>query len=96
MTIELVTVDDLNNAVATLNTRITQIMAATQQDIDNLTTQVNQVASDLSAAQTKLQAEIDSLSAQGVDVTALQSAVNPLDAAVVALGNLQPTPPPAP
>jgi uncharacterized phage infection (PIP) family protein YhgE len=74
-----------------------QAMAdATQADIDNLTSQVQQVATDLTDAQSKLQAEIDSLAGQGVDVTALQAAVAPLDTAVQALGNLQPTPPPAP
>jgi flagellin-like hook-associated protein FlgL len=95
MPIELATIDDLNQAVATLNTRITQMAEATQQDIDNLTTQVSQIATDLGTAQTKLQAEIDSLSAGGVDVTNLQAAIAPLDAAVQALGALQPTPPPS-
>lgn len=96
MTLNLVTIDDLNAAVANLNERITLMANATQQDIDNLTTQITQVATDLSGAQSKLQAEIDSLANQGVNVTALQAAVAPLDAAVNTLGGLQPTPAPAP
>jgi hypothetical protein len=95
--LQLVTVDDLNAAIATLNERITQMAHANQQDIDALTAAVNQVATDLETAKTSLQAEIDALAAQGVDVTALQAAVAPLDSSVQALGALQPdTPPPPP
>ena len=70
---------------------------ATQADVDALTTQVQQVASDLEAARTALQGEIDSLASANpaLDLTGLQSAVQPLDAAVKSLGELQPTPPPA-
>lgn len=97
MPLNLVTTDDLNKAIATLNTRINLMAEASQQDIDNLTAEVSQVASDLQDAQSKLQAEIDKLAQAnpGVDVTALKAAVDPLDAAVVALGNLQPSPPAA-
>lgn len=70
----------------------------TQADIDALTAQVDKVATDLAAAQAKLQTEIDNLAAAnpGVDLTALQAAVAPLDAAAVALGGLTPTPPAPP
>jgi hypothetical protein len=70
----------------------------TQADVDALTAQIEQVAQDLIAAQGKLQAEIDALAAAnpGVDLTALQAAVAPLDAAVVALGGLAPDAPPEP
>jgi hypothetical protein len=70
----------------------------TQSDVDAITTQVDQVAQDLTAAQVKLQAEIDALAAANptVDLTALQAAVAPLDAAVLALGGLTPDVPPAP
>ena len=108
MTLNIVTIDDLNAAVAILNSRITLMAEATQQDIDALTTAVqqtnatvDQVKTDLAASQTKLQAEIDALAGQGVDVAALQAAVDeqaqavaPLDQTVIDLGNLQPTPPP--
>ena len=94
MPLQLVTIDDLNAAVATINERLTQMAHANQQDIDALTAAVNQVAADLATAQTTLQAEIDALAAQGVDVTALQAAVAPLDASVQALGALQPDQPP--
>lgn len=71
---------------------------ATQQDIDELTSQLTQVAADLNTAKSALQAEIDTLAAQhpGVDVSALQAAVAPLDSAVQALAGLQPTPPAGP
>lgn len=91
MPISFVTPDDLHKAVAILNERITQMAHATQQDIDNLTTQVGQVATDLASVRSTLQAEIDSLAGYGVDVTNLQSAVAPLDAAVKSLSDLQPT-----
>jgi hypothetical protein len=69
-----------------------------QADIDALTAQVTQVATDIAAASAKLQTEIDALAAAnpGVNLTALQAAVAPLDAAVVALGGLAPTPPAPP
>lgn len=71
---------------------------ATQADIDAITSQVDQVASDLATAQSNLQTEIDNLAAGNpqLDLTALQGAVAPLDAAVVALGELQPQSPPSP
>ncbi len=67
---------------------------ATQADVDAITTQVSQVASDLKAAQASLQAEIDSLGSANptLDLTALQTAVAPLDSAVQSLGGLKPTP----
>lgn len=96
----VVTTDQLTEALLALYDHIIERMQAmtdaTQADIDALTAQVTQVASDLATAQTTLQAEIDKLAGVGVDVSALQAAVAPLDAAVVALGGLTPTPPPAP
>jgi uncharacterized protein YlxW (UPF0749 family) len=83
----------LQARITTLNRRITDMADATQADIDNLTSQVQQVATDLDATRSKLQTEIDTLAGQGVDVTALQDAVAPLDAAVQSLGDLAPTPP---
>lgn len=73
----------------------------TQAQIDQLTTQVQQVGTDLSATRDKIQAEIDALAAQiqqgnPPDLTGLQAAIAPLDDAVKALGDIQPTPPPAP
>ena len=67
---------------------------ATQTDVDALTTAVGQVSTDLATAQTTLQAEIDSLAAANpaLDLTALQAAVAPVDAAAVALAGLKPTP----
>ena len=74
-----------------------QIMS-TQAEADAVTAQVTQVSTDLATAKTALQSEIDALSAAnpGVDLTALQAAVAPLDAAVVALETLAPTPPAPP
>lgn len=102
MTIEIATGEDLDrlqtyfqNQIATLKRRITTMAEATQADIDNLTTQVQQVETDLGTTRDKLQAEIDSLASAGVDVTNLQAALAPLDDQVKALGDLQPTPPPA-
>lgn len=92
MPLELATLDDLNRLAATLEERITQMASANQQDIDQLTTQVTQVATDLGNARNSLQAEIDSLAGQGVNVSALQAAVAPLDSAVQQLGQIQPTP----
>jgi hypothetical protein len=84
--------DKTDKHVQSLQRRLTKMADATQADIDALTAEVNQVATDLGDAQSKLQAEIDALAAQGVDVTALQAAVQPLDGAVQALGNIGPTP----
>ena len=68
---------------------------ATQADVDAITTAVTQVAVDLATAKTDLQTEIDSLvtANPALDLTALQAAVAPVDAAVVALETLKPTPP---
>jgi len=90
-----VTQSDLDAAVATLNGRIDKM--ATQADVDAITTQVQQVATDLETAKTNLQAEIDALASANpsLDLTALNAAVAPLDAAVNSLGELKPTPPAA-
>ena len=68
---------------------------ATQAEVDTITTEVEKVATDLSTAQTALQTEIDALAAANptLNLSALQTAVAPLDAAVTALGNLQPLKP---
>lgn len=67
-------------------------MSATQAQIDALTTEANQIATDLATAKSTLQAEIDQLAAAnpGVDVTALTAAMAPLDQAVQQLGALTP------
>jgi uncharacterized protein YlxW (UPF0749 family) len=81
--------------INSLHRKVTEMADATQADIDALTGQVQQVATDLDDARTKLQAEIDALANDGVDITALQEAIAPLDTAVQALGNIGPTPPAA-
>jgi uncharacterized protein (DUF3084 family) len=79
-------------------TQIERNLMSTQADVDALTAQVTQVATDLQTAQTTLQTEIDNLAAANpaLDLSALQAAVAPLDASVQALGAITPTPPPAP
>lgn len=89
----------------TLNDELVQLWKAirelkekqvsTQADVDALTMQVDQVASDLTAASANLQTEIDNLAAANpnLDLDALQAAVAPLDAQVQTLGSLKPTPP---
>lgn len=78
---------------AEFNERLSKM--ATQEEVDAITNQVNQVATDVENARATLQSEIDSLSSAnpGVDVSALQAAVAPLDSAVQSLGQIQPTPP---
>jgi hypothetical protein len=72
---------------------------STQADADALVVQVNQIVTDLTAAQASLQAEIDKLANANptLDLSALQAAVAPLDTQVQILGTLQPAAPvPAP
>lgn len=70
-----------------------------QEEINGITTELDQVATDIASVQTTLQTEIDNLANAnpGVDLSGLRTAVAPLDAAVQALGKLEPTPaaPPA-
>lgn len=73
--------------------QIGKIMAASQSDIDALTTAVNDLAttvaaddSALNTAVTAIQAELDALKAQGVDVSNLQTAVTSAQSAVSDLG----------
>jgi hypothetical protein len=70
-----------------------------QEEINGITTELDQVATDIASVQATLQTEIDNLAAAnpGVDLSGLRTAVAPLDAAVQALGKLEPTPaaPPA-
>lgn len=70
---------------------------ATQADIDALTTQIGTVASDLTKAQTDIQAEIDQLAQQNpaLDLSGLTAAVAQLDPAVQAIDQIKPTPPAA-
>lgn len=71
---------------------------ATQADVDALTAQVQQVATDLTSASSTLQTEIDNLANAnpGVDVSALRAAIEPLDAQAQALGALTPQAPAPP
>jgi len=91
-----VTHEQLERALEEINERIDGM--STQADVDALTTAVDQVATDLGAAKTELQSEIDALSAAnpGLNLTALQAAIAPVDSAVQALGALKPTPPAPP
>src|ERR1035437_3194867 len=65
---------------------------STQAQVDALTAELTQVASDLVASSAALQTEIDSLAAAnpGVSLTALQAAADALDPAVKAIGALVP------
>jgi hypothetical protein len=86
-----VTRAELYSAVSALNERMD--LMSTQADVDALTTAVDTVATDLAAAHTSLQTEIDALVKANptLNLTALQAAVAPVDAAVQALGALKPT-----
>ena len=78
--------------------RLERQQMSTQADVDAVTTQAGEIASDLATAKVDLHAEIDALSAAnpGLDLTALQAAVSPLDQAAKDLAGLKPTPPPPP
>ena len=78
--------------------RLERQQVTTQADVDALTTQAGEIASDLATAKTDLQTEIDALSAAnpGLDLTALQAAVSPLDQAAKDLAGLKPEPTPGP
>lgn len=92
--------------------RIDAVSTSEQDQINAITaelgtvqTDLQKLSSDISTAQSTLQAEIDKLASQtpSVDVSGLQAAADALDpavqsadAAVQALGNLQPTPPAPP
>jgi replicative DNA helicase len=72
---------------------------ANQQEVDAITTEVQKVSTDLGTVKTMLQEEIDKLAEANpsIDLSGLKTAVEPLDAAVEALGSLQPlTPAPTP
>ncbi len=74
---------------------------ATQADVDALTAELDSVSSDIQTASASIQAEINALAQAnpGLDISKLQAAAAPLDAAVQGLGNLKPVlqaPPPAP
>jgi copper chaperone CopZ len=80
-------------------TQLKEQTMTTQAEVDGITTEVQKVATDLTTVQATLQTEIDNLAAANpsVDLSWLKAAVEPLDAAVEALGNLQPLKPePAP
>lgn len=65
---------------------------ATQEEINALTGEVNQVASDITTVAQAIQNEIDDLATANpaLDLSGLRAAIQPLGAAVEALGNLQP------
>jgi hypothetical protein len=70
-----------------------------QDEINGLTAELNKVATDIASVETTLQTEINNLATQnpGVDLSSLRTAIQPLDAAVQALGKLEPVQPaPAP
>lgn len=69
-----------------------------QEQVGALETAVTQVATDLAAARTTLQAELDALAAAnpGVDLSRLTTAVEALDPAVQALVALKPEAPAGP
>lgn len=89
---------EFDSTVRKINERIDEMEASEQAQVDALTAQIGTVATDLANAGSKIQMEIDALSAANptVDLTALQAAVAPLDASVQALGALAPTPPATP
>ncbi len=93
---DYVTFDEFERVVDQLRERIS--LMATQADVDAITAQITQVSTDLAAAKTSLQAEIDKLAVAnpGVDLSGLQAAVAPLDAAVQAVGGLVPDAPAPP
>lgn len=113
-----VTRGELRGAVHEINERITQMGTSEQDQITAITAELTtqntalvQVATDAGAADTKIQAEVDSLQAlitAGQPVTqasidalkaaadANSTALAPLDGVVTALGNVVPTPPTPP
>lgn len=96
---DYVTRDELDEQLAVINRRITEMGATQQAEIDTLTSDIDQVATDLAAAQTTLQNELNALAAANpqLDFSKLEAAVAPLDSAVKALGALTPqAPAPAP
>lgn len=72
--------------------RLERQQMATQAEIDGITTEVQKVSTDLATVKTTLQGEIDKLAEANpsIDLSGLKAAVEPLDAAVEALGGLQP------
>jgi len=81
--------DELWQAIHSIEERIENM--ANQAEVDEITAAVNQVKTDLATASANIQNEIDTLAAAqpGIDLTALKSAVAPLDESAVALGNLK-------
>lgn len=70
---------------------------ASQEEIDALTAELGQVATDLQSGIAAVQTEIDNLASQGVNVTNLKAAADSLDPLAQRVGSLTPTPaPPAP
>lgn len=74
-------------------------MAATQQDVDSLTTEVTTVGESLATAKTNIEAEFAALESQiaggtpasDLDLTALKAAVDGLSTPSTELENLKPT-----
>lgn len=69
-----------------------------QEEINAITSELEKVSGDIATVQTNLQSEIDNLAAQNpsVNLSNLRNAVAPLDAAVQALGKLEPVVPTPP
>lgn len=93
---DLVTKADLALEVDKLNERMDTM--ATQDDINRLTGEVNQVATDLAASVATVQSELDALQAANptLDLSGLETAVSTLDTQAQAVGTLAPQPAPAP
>ncbi len=70
-------------------------MAASQADIDAITTGLQGLSSALSDDTAAIQQEIQTLAAQGVDVSGLQAAVSDLSGKVDGVTALVPAPAPA-
>lgn len=68
------------------------IVAATQADIDAITSKLGDLKTALVADDANIQQEIAALQSQGVDVTGLQSALGDLSAQVDATAALVPAP----
>jgi hypothetical protein len=83
----------LSRRIDTIERQLTHM--ATQEEVDAITTQVSEVATDLATAKTTLQAEIDQLATAnpGIDLTGLKEAVAPLDQAAKDLAALAPDAP---
>jgi peptidoglycan hydrolase CwlO-like protein len=87
----------INQQTVLINRMEKQIMS-TQAEADAIAAELQQENSDLNAAVTGIQAEIDALKAAqpAIDLTALQDQADAVKAAVAAAAALVPAPAPAP